>query len=447
MDSKPIVLGGTVPFEEEGRGHTVTTERNEEEIESLAGEDRRTFNDTGNDLIHLSNTVECYNEPTDHQIERNTTSEGCTVPVEEEGRGHPFTTEINQEEVERLAGEDRRAFNENGNDSFKLSTTVECDNEPTDHQIECNTTSQDELAQTEGETVVCQASDSNSDKEDNDTKKEGNILVGFTGSITDIFDPDTNVDLRRQTEVIDCEGKKAQFLEMTPTGKPMRGSHSICTVYKNVHTGANIRVVHKRVSNRNKSNYREVLAGMDVPKISPAIFCVIEDDEKQIHMFMELIEPCVSLGGIRLGKKMGKSVAYYVINILSNTVKAIHAKGWSHRDLHEENILLQKTENGIIIRIIDYGNAKELAGIKNGESNMGYDLSMISEAISNLCKSWNEIDDHLLNRFRGDNREVLRKTEDVECLIKETAHETAIFEEQYAMKEHELMKDMFKCVH
>lgn len=37
-------------------------------------------------------------------------------------------------------------------------------------------------------------------------------------------------------------------------------------------------------------NYREVLAGMDVPKISPAIFCVIEDDDKNVDLFMEYID-------------------------------------------------------------------------------------------------------------------------------------------------------------
>ncbi|CAC5373636.1 unnamed protein product [Mytilus coruscus] len=351
---------------------------------------------------------------------------GGTVPFEE-GSGHHSNNEINQEEIERLAGEDRRTFNENGNDSFKLSSTVECDNEPTDHQIECNTTSQDELAQTEDETVVCQTSDSNSDKEDNDTIKEGNMLVGFTRSIIDnifMVDPDIDVSLRRSTEVIDKEEKKVRYFEMAPTETTWRnGYHSICTVYENVQTGDTISVVHKRIS-----NYREVLAGLDIPKISPAIFCVIEEDKEKIHMFMELVDPYVSLGGmIRLGKKLGKSGAYYVINIVSKAVNVIHGKRWSHGDLHVDNILLQKIENEIIPRIIDYGYAMELAGNENDESYMGYDISMISEAISNLCISLNEIDDPLLNRFRGDNREVLRNTEDVECLIEETAFEAAIF--------------------
>ncbi|VDH92798.1 Hypothetical predicted protein [Mytilus galloprovincialis] len=102
---------------------------------------------------------------------------GGTVPFEEEGRYHSFTYERNEAEIENPAREERRTFNETDNDSFKLSTTVECDYERTDHQLQCNTTSADELAKTEGNTAVCQLSDSNSDKENNDTKEVQRSVV------------------------------------------------------------------------------------------------------------------------------------------------------------------------------------------------------------------------------------------------------------------------------
>ncbi|XP_063406564.1 uncharacterized protein LOC134690528 [Mytilus trossulus] len=122
-----------------------------------------------------------------------------------------------------------------------------------------------------------------------------------------------------------------------------------------------------------------------------------------------------------LEKGLAKSFVYYIINILLIAVNEVHSKGWSHCDLHGANILLQKDNDRIIVRIIDFGSAKEITDNRRGHQNKKDDLRTMSERITSLSRRCKGIEDELLNRFRGDDPKTISSTEEAEMVIEETS--------------------------
>ncbi|CAG2253965.1 unnamed protein product [Mytilus edulis] len=90
----------------------------------------------------------------------------------------------------------------------------------------------------------------------------------------------------------------------------------------------------------------EIRAWVDLNEtgIPPALYCFKLEGNK-IHIFMEKIDR-----GITLRDIIDTHMA----------VHSMHQKGWTHKDLHPGNVMLQESEGVIQTRIIDFGLAKPM---------------------------------------------------------------------------------------
>lgn len=66
-----------------------------------------------------------------------------------------------------------------------------------------------------------------------------------------------------------------------------------------------------------------------------------------------------------LGENLGRLVLYSIISGL----EAIHNKGFVHRDLKTENIMVSSSFN---IKIADFGFATKIEGLKERENKMNF---------------------------------------------------------------------------
>ncbi|XP_063406884.1 uncharacterized protein LOC134690771 [Mytilus trossulus] len=114
----------------------------------------------------------------------------------------------------------------------------------------------------------------------------------------------------------------------------------------------------------------EIRAWVDLNEtgIPPALYCFKLEGNK-IHIFMEKIDNGITLrdiidthmGNIRAeDPNLARPFSLYVFHGLLSAVHTMHQKGWTHRDLHPGNVMLQESEGVIQTRIIDFGLAKRI---------------------------------------------------------------------------------------
>lgn len=115
----------------------------------------------------------------------------------------------------------------------------------------------------------------------------------------------------------------------------------------------------------------EIRAWVDLNEtgIPPALYC-FKLEGNRIHIFMEKIDNGVTLRDV-IDRHMGyirakdpylvRPFSLYVFHGLLSAVHTMHKKGWTHKDLHPGNIMLQESPEGVIqTRILDFGLAKRL---------------------------------------------------------------------------------------
>lgn len=115
----------------------------------------------------------------------------------------------------------------------------------------------------------------------------------------------------------------------------------------------------------------EVRAWIDLNEtgIPPAMYC-FKLVGNRVQIFMEKIDNGVTLRDIidthmcnirTQDPDLVRPFSLYVFHGLLSAVHTMHQKGWTHRDLHAGNIMLQESPDGIIkTRILDFGLAKPL---------------------------------------------------------------------------------------
>ncbi|XP_071142696.1 uncharacterized protein [Mytilus edulis] len=114
----------------------------------------------------------------------------------------------------------------------------------------------------------------------------------------------------------------------------------------------------------------EIRAWVDLNEtgIPPALYC-FKLEGNTIHIFMEKIDNGITLrdiidthmGNIRAeDPNLARPFSLYVFHGLLSAVHTMHQKGWTHRDLHPGNVMLQESEGVIQTRIIDFGLAKRM---------------------------------------------------------------------------------------
>lgn len=89
-----------------------------------------------------------------------------------------------------------------------------------------------------------------------------------------------------------------------------------------------------------------------------------EGNKVVIHM--EILEDAITVRDVfekRIGILIRTKAALlmpfsiYVFYILLEEVLTMHEMGWTHRDLHSENVLIQKKSERLVVRVIDLGSA------------------------------------------------------------------------------------------
>ncbi|XP_052700924.1 citron rho-interacting kinase-like [Crassostrea angulata] len=90
----------------------------------------------------------------------------------------------------------------------------------------------------------------------------------------------------------------------------------------------------------------------------------LEGNKVVIHM--EVLENAITVRDIfenRVGDLIQTNAALllpfsiYVFHILLEVVHTMHEIGWTHRDLHSKNVLIQKKAETLVIRVVDLGSA------------------------------------------------------------------------------------------
>lgn len=125
--------------------------------------------------------------------------------------------------------------------------------------------------------------------------------------------------------------------------------------------------------------------------ITPALyFCDLFGDK--VRLFMEKID------GMTLRKFMEDHMDYirkvdlalarrfslYVFFELLSHVYQIHVKGWTHEDLVASNVMLEESEDGLPIRIIDLGRATLLQYKKSGQKGFLSDIANVVRKFTHL---------------------------------------------------------------
>ncbi|CAC5384307.1 unnamed protein product [Mytilus coruscus] len=235
---------------------------------------------------------------------------------------------------------------------------------------------------------------SNDLEESQKAKEEKKFLVGFTFARVEFKDTEnpaikvkgyiavqTDIDTKSGKLYIEKKETEVMIAEMMLTDKAGKGSNSTCFVMKHFETGK--KLAYKYI--KKQASVNEVLACLELQdtETSPAVFCIKENEN--IEIFMELIAP-------------------------------------------RSNILLQRKNQSIIVRIIDYGSAIEIADNDKGLENKKTDLHKISEGISSLSRRCKKIEDDLLDGFRGDNPRQISTTEEALSVIQETSAHAEEFE-------------------
>ncbi|KAK3602663.1 hypothetical protein CHS0354_024985 [Potamilus streckersoni] len=114
----------------------------------------------------------------------------------------------------------------------------------------------------------------------------------------------------------------------------------------------------------------EIKAWVDLAEIgfAPTLY-LFKLEGNKVVIDMEIISEAKTLRNIiddylfRMDASLAKPFSLYVLDGMMGAIKAMHDKGWVHRDLHAGNVMTQKhSESKLRVRILDFGMAQSFDG-------------------------------------------------------------------------------------
>jgi len=87
--------------------------------------------------------------------------------------------------------------------------------------------------------------------------------------------------------------------------------------------------------------------------------------EEGPYVAMEILEGSSLSGALARIGRFDLTAALAVILPMLNALDAAHRQGIVHRDLKPENVFLQRTQNGVVVKLVDFGIAKILGSSTN----------------------------------------------------------------------------------
>lgn len=139
----------------------------------------------------------------------------------------------------------------------------------------------------------------------------------------------------------------------------------------------------------------EILAWVDIndTDICPALY-LFKLEGNKIHIHMEILENAITLRDIidehmpklrNENPELVKPFSLCIFHDILDTVQKMHDKGWTHRDLHAGNIMVQKQDDvSVKVKVLDFGLAGSLHDEKDGMKGFRTDIAEIVRKFSAL---------------------------------------------------------------
>lgn len=164
----------------------------------------------------------------------------------------------------------------------------------------------------------------------------------------------------------------------------------------------------------------EIKAWVDLSEdgISPELY-LFRLEGNRIVVHMEKLDNAVTLNEVidvhmntlmQTNSSLVKPFSLFVFNNILSVVQSMHEKGWTHRDLHSGNVMIQKKSDcEVKVKVLDFGNAGRTedkggyAGIKSDVLNAVRNFSALYlgeefESQTDLEENWKQ---KILERMQG----------------------------------------------
>lgn len=157
-----------------------------------------------------------------------------------------------------------------------------------------------------------------------------------------------------------------------------QGSFGHTSTASLLHDGRSLPVVIKQLqkpSLKDLVNEAKVLQDVNTAGGAPLLYGISQ--VKQENTFVLVMSFCP--GQTLYQYLENRSVTEY-IRLFIKTCKAVdefHGRGYAHRDLHFNNIIVEETVSDIIVHLIDVGLAKPLTGKLHEDSSVKYDYDWL----------------------------------------------------------------------
>ncbi|XP_042217344.1 MAP kinase-interacting serine/threonine-protein kinase 1-like [Homarus americanus] len=118
---------------------------------------------------------------------------------------------------------------------------------------------------------------------------------------------------------------------------------------------------------------------------APVLYGVTSEDPQALVM-----EYCSGVTVDKFLESHSKEECLEAFTSMSEALDQLHAKGYAHRDLHEENIIIDASCRPYTAHIIDLGCAIRLKndGRDSDQRNKGYDWDSLSDVLMESVVTW-----------------------------------------------------------
>jgi serine/threonine-protein kinase ULK/ATG1 len=163
------------------------------------------------------------------------------------------------------------------------------------------------------------------------------------------------------------------------------GKGSYADVYKGTHKVTGLKYAIKAIS-KDILSEPKLLAGLESEiKIMREfshenIVCLHEyfSSEKNFYLVLELCEGGDLSKFIRKKKRLDERLAHNFLAQITNGLAFLHDRGFIHRDLKPANVLLSEFSDNAVLKLADFGFARQLAVASLAQTRCGTPLYMAS---------------------------------------------------------------------
>ncbi len=184
------------------------------------------------------------------------------------------------------------------------------------------------------------------------------------------------------------------------------GKGSYADVYKGTHKVTGQKYAIKTIS-KDILSEPKLLAGLESEIkimrefVHENIVCLHEyfSSEKNFYLVLELCEGGDLSKFIKKKKRLDERLAHNFLAQITSGLAFLHEKNFIHRDLKPANVLLSEFSDNAVLKLADFGFARQLSVASLAQTRCGTPLYMVSTTISPFRHAF--VFTHSFNTFTG----------------------------------------------